>query len=191
MTTKMYSCELCACVDAVDHDLEKENQEKKPLTKCKKCTHIKCKKVTVFELQKPRSLVIWSSTMPRLLRTLLLVGVLALAAGKATPDDEGCSFSWKAMGCTPSSTCKLKFRPWFGTFGPCVLKTSTAAPKAEEECPEKAAAKATAAAAEAAAAEPAADAPAAEEPPPTETTAAEAAPAEEAPAEQAPAESAE
>jgi hypothetical protein len=43
-----------------------------------------------------------------------------------TVHDEGCDFSWRALGCVPSSDCKLKFRPRLGSLGPCVKKACDA-----------------------------------------------------------------
>lgn len=103
-------------------------------------------------------------------------------ASAATGDAPGCSFSWKALGCTPSKDCKLKFRPGFGTFGPCVARDAA---KAAEECADGAAAKeAEAATPEAAPATDAEQAPA--DAPAADTPAAEAAEGEAAPAEAAP-----
>ena len=88
---------------------------------------------------------------------LALALLPSLAAGAVATNDEGCSFSWGSLGCTPSKECKLKFAPRFGTFGPCVRREA----KAE-------------------AAPPAAESAAAAEPAATEPTAAEPAAAEEA-----------
>ena len=89
-----------------------------------------------------------------LLPTLTLSGVFSYP-----PDEEGCSFSWRSLGCTPSKECQLQFKPRPGTFGPCVKRKAKAAAKPAE--PAKPAA-AKPAAAKPAAAKPAAAKPAAE-----------------------------
>lgn len=111
-----------------------------------------------------------------MLRVLsLLIFLLATSAAA-----EECKWSWKGLGCVPSKECKLKFKPGWGTLGPCVPRP----PKAEKKAAPKAETKAAPAkAAEPAKAEPAETAPAKAAP-------AEAAPAEAAPAEAAPAEAA-
>ena len=84
-----------------------------------------------------------------------------------TVHDSGCSFKWSAFGCTPASDCKLKFRPRFGTLGPCLKRG------AEEAKPAKAAKPAPAKAAEPAKPKPVEPEPAAAEPEPEEPAAAE------------------
>ena len=69
-----------------------------------------------------------SIPMTRLTVGVVLIGALACAcAAPAEPDDAGCKWSWKALGCTPSTECKLKFAPRWGTFGPCVTRPLVAA----------------------------------------------------------------
>ena len=102
---------------------------------------------------------------------LALVALLVASASAARqPDDEGCKWSWKAGGCTPSDKCHLKFAPTLGSLGPCVLRDTApkggAAAKPAKAADPKPAAKADA------------PPPAAEEPPPAETAAADAEPAE-------------
>ena len=50
---------------------------------------------------------------------------LAALAAKQ-PDDPGCSFKWSALGCVPSDTCRLQWKPRLGTLGPCVLRAPPA-----------------------------------------------------------------
>ena len=49
---------------------------------------------------------------------LAFVGV-PLVASTDPRSDAGCKFSWRALGCTPAAECRLQFKPWFGTLGPC------------------------------------------------------------------------
>ena len=63
--------------------------------------------------------------------SLLVASALAALAAKQ-PDDAGCQFKWSAMGCVPSDTCRLLWKPRLGTFGPCVLREPPAA--AEPAC---------------------------------------------------------
>lgn len=110
--------------------------------------------------------------MPRATSAVaLLVSLLVPLAGSFSlfgnfTNDDGCNFSWPALGCVPSKECRLQFKPRIGTFGPCVKKTVTVT---KDETP----------AAEPVAAESAAAA--AEEVPPSEETAEPAAAAEETP----------
>lgn len=89
--------------------------------------------------------------------------LVALIAAFASAEETNCTWSWRALGCTPSKECKLKWAPKLGSFGPCVLRSAepaAAAPAKEEACDETAAAATpTEAEAEAtpAAAEPAAE----------------------------------
>ena len=106
---------------------------------------------------------------------LMLACLLAVASCTDPRSDAGCTFSWKTPGC--SAGCKLKFKPWFGTLGPCVTKP----PKAE-----KAKAAPTPAAEKAAEPETPAETPAAETPaePAAEEPVVEEAAAEEEPAKE-------
>ena len=94
-----------------------------------------------------------------LLPTLTLSGVFSY-----TPDEEGCSFSWRSLGCTPSKECQLQFKPRPGTFGPCVKRKAKAAAKPAEPAKPAAAKPAAAKPAAEPAAEPAEAEPAADEP---------------------------
>lgn len=106
-----------------------------------------------------------------------VLALLPLAQCTDPRSDAGCKFSWRALGCTPAAECKLEFKPWWGTLGPCKKRAAKeAAPK--KEAPKKEPAAAAAKPKKAAPAEPAK---AAE---PAATPAAEPAKAEEAPAEQ-------
>lgn len=132
----------------------------------------------------PLSIVMAVGGLRFFLACVLALVSVPLAASTDPRSDAGCTFSWRALGCTPAADCRLEFKPWFGTLGPCKKRPPKAA-KAEapkKEAPKKepaaaapkeepaAAAKPAKAAepAEAAepakAAEPAAEKPAAEEP---------------------------
>ena len=64
----------------------------------------------------------------------LAVGLAALAAKQ--PDDPGCQFKWTSLGCVPSASCKLLWKPTLGTFGPCVLRKPPTTP-VEKVAPEE------------------------------------------------------
>lgn len=72
--------------------------------------------------------------------------LVALACGllPVVHAETECVWRWRALGCTPSKECKLKWAPGFGTFGPCVLRkpkeTGGEAKAAAEEPPPAAAA---------------------------------------------------
>jgi hypothetical protein len=66
-------------------------------------------------------------------RAAILALVCALLPAVAAAEPE-CKWSWKGLGCVPSKDCKLKFKPKWGSFGPCVPRASS------ESCTEGAAA---------------------------------------------------
>ena len=78
-----------------------------------------------------------------LLTTVALLAAAPASASKTsdflekimptTVHDEGCSFSWRALGCVPSADCKLKLKLRLGSLGPCVKKPP--APAEEESKP--------------------------------------------------------
>jgi hypothetical protein len=113
------------------------------------------------------------------LACLLAVVGLPLAQCTDPRSDAGCKFSWRALGCTPAAECKLQFKPWWGTLGPCKKRPAKSeAPKAE--APKKAPAAAAATPKKAAPAEPVKAAePAAAEPEAKEAPAEEPAAVEE------------
>ena len=63
----------------------------------------------------------------------LLCSPVAASLFKTYKDDEGCSFSWRALGCTPSKECKLSFKLALGSFGPCVKRPAKAEKSAAAE----------------------------------------------------------
>ena len=98
--------------------------------------------------------------LPRFALVALVCGLLPVVSAETE-----CVWKWRALGCTPSKECKLKWAPRFGSFGPCVLREPKEATPAESAPAEST----SAAAAE--------TDPPVEEPPATET----AAPTEAAP----------
>ena len=54
-----------------------------------------------------------------------LLALLPLAVEGTDPrSDPGCSFKWRALGCTPRVSCRLYFQPGWGTLGPCRKRPS-------------------------------------------------------------------
>ena len=61
--------------------------------------------------------------MKRVSKRLFVFALLLPLARCTDPrSDAGCTFKWRAFGCTPRADCRLKFRPWFGALGPCIKR---------------------------------------------------------------------